>query len=332
MSVASPQPSTRFSLVMGTMSMEVTRSLWPVSSCSSAPLRASQMRTTLSSAAVHTRGRLLCHTSATTLPPCRQVQRAVPVMVSHTFMYLSMPPEATHLNSPLAKPTHSTPSTASCLSSPSLSYSLSKSPPPPSSSISSPSRTVARAACSRCALRTAEASAAAALAVSSSRRAEWMKVCSLRFPLSWYRCTVPSADPDKTKSESAPPLARQVTSASCASVTAKTWRHWPDLGIHWRTVPSSPPVTMLLPSRVKSPHVTAPSCPANTCTHWPLCVSHIHTVPSLEPAMTALPLLCQCAHSMSSGPSRVCTSSPVSTCQIFTRPSYAPAHVLCVDT
>lgn len=90
--------------------------------------------------------------------------------------------------------------------------------------------------------------------------------------------------------------AGDVTSAvTGASPSSYTLLQAPDFGAHTRTLPSSPPVTSSLPSRVKSPHVTGPACPAKTCMHTaaPAAgVDHIQAVPSEEPASSTSPLGC----------------------------------------
>ena len=84
------------------------------------------------------------------------------------------------------------------------------------------------------------------------------------------------------------------------------------MGLHTRSVPSSPPVTTALPSGVNMPHVTPPSWPANTCMHaaLPADTDHIHAVPSAQPASSTSPLGCHRSHSTSpAGPSSSCSGA-----------------------
>mmetsp|Transcript_1202 Transcript_1202/g.2492 ORF Transcript_1202/g.2492 Transcript_1202/m.2492 type:complete len:250 (-) Transcript_1202:1010-1759(-) len=84
-----------------------------------------------------------------------------------------------------------------------------------------------------------------------------------------------SSDPDTIK----PPSASQ-----SKDVSPLSWYGWPWTvrvqaplrGSQARSVPSSDPVTTVLPSGVKVPQFTEPPCPVNTCMHAPVEAFHIH--------------------------------------------------------
>mmetsp|Transcript_18862 Transcript_18862/g.50725 ORF Transcript_18862/g.50725 Transcript_18862/m.50725 type:complete len:264 (+) Transcript_18862:463-1254(+) len=122
-------------------------------------------------------------------------------------------------------------------------------------------------------------------------------------------------------------LAMQLTAPSASSMAAgvpdcKQCTTCPVRGFHTRTVASSEPVTIALPSPEKAPQVTEAACAANICMHSPSGTFHIQHVVSSEPTRRTCPRWCQASQLIASdGPSTVHARDPSATFHTATMPS-----------